>query len=205
MMTKYTIVLTENQASQLNDIMVGINASWGYASAPKLKIDIPVPMKESPAYKKGFEDGKKIADKDFEEIQDNTHDVVYMAYYNEALKDANHAIDVLEDMTVAEVKEWFEDCIGIDDVICEFTIQQIVKIIKTYEEEKKAEEIRVGDEVRSCKGDAVMVVTRVNEAKETITGIYDGCEYFNRDIADWEKTGRHFDEIEQLLSKLKER
>ena len=155
------------------------------------------------AYNKGFEDGNKIADKDLKEIQDSTYDVAY----NKALKDVNHAMDVLEDMTVAEVKEWFKDCIGIDDAVCTFTIQEIVRRTKAYEEKKKAEkEIKVGDEVTVTDSDALVgytfIVMQIIEKR--VVGIRDDWRlYENLNLEYLEKTGRHFDEVGQLLDKLR--
>ena len=201
---KYTIELTENQANQLNDIMIGINASWGYASAPKLKKAIPI--KQSPAYKKGFEDGNKIADKDLKEIQDSTYNMAY----NEALKDADHAMDVLKDMTVAEGEEWFGNCVGIDDVICKFTIQRIIDTTKAYEEKKKAEEIKVGDVVKfneKChnydhvKSREFLVLHVFDNGLVTL--LYDNGDTGAADRSLLDKTSRHIDEVEQLLDKLR--
>ena len=155
------------------------------------------------AYKNGFEDGNKIADKDLKEIQDSTYDVAY----NMALGDATHAISVLENMTETECAEWFEDCEEIGDVVCRFTIQGIIRRTKDYEEKKKAEEveektIKVGDEV---------ICNCPNEQKVIITAKYDGFVTFmrkdgacySRAEKDMKKTGRHFDEVEQLLDKLR--
>ena len=148
-------------------------------------------------YRKGIEDGNKIADRDLKEIQDSTFDVAY----NEALKDVDHAVDVLKSMTGTECAEWFEDCVGVDEVVCGFTVQRIVEITKAYEEKKKSEEIKVGDVVQQ-KG-AIMIVTRVNNIAKTISGINKDGEYFERDMYKWHKTGRHFDEVSLLLDKLK--
>lgn len=148
-------------------------------------------------YKVGLEDGNKIADKNLKEIRDSACDVAY----NKALKDTDHAMDVLKSMTGTECAEWFEDCVGVDEVVCGFTVQRIVEIIKAYEEKKKSEEIKVGDVVQQ-KG-AIMIVTRVNNIAKTISGVNKDGEYFERDMYKWHKTDRHFDEVEQLLDKLK--
>jgi len=150
-------------------------------------------------YRKGIEDGNKIADKDLKEIQESTYDVAY----NKALKDVNHAMDVLADMTVAEVKEWFKNCIGIDDVVCDFTVQRIVEIINAYEENKKAEEeIRVGDVVIT-RGGNIAVVTKVEDNCVRVM-FKDGSGFRDvHTVSELEKTSMHFNEVEQLLNKLR--
>ena len=147
-------------------------------------------------YNNGLKDGNKIADKDLKEIQDSTYDVAY----NTALKDTDHAMDVLKGMTETECAEWFEDCEEIGDVVCGFTVQRIVEIIKAYEEKKEAE-IKVGDEVITWANDKA-VATRVEDNCVRVM-FKDGSGFReSHTINELKKTGRHFDEVEQLLNKL---
>lgn len=147
------------------------------------------------AYKDGFEHGKLWA------IEENTKN--YDNGYNNALEDVNHAIDVLKDMTIAEAEKWFgEDCGGIDDVVCGFTIQRIIDTIKAYEEKKQAEKesIKVGDEV--LYGSSKLLVTKITNAS-ICTVNADGKVDTWRATAELIKTGRHFNEVSQLLDNLK--
>lgn len=131
------------------------------------------------------------------------HQGYYDNGYDNALEDVNHAIDVLRDMTVEECEEWFEGREGIDDVVCDITIQGIIRRTKAYEEKKKAEEeIRVGDEVYFVDPNDKSVVTFVDKETKRVTILTTRGKYASIRFSDAHKTGRHFDELEQLLSKL---
>lgn len=196
---KYTIELTEKQANQINDIMIGINASWGYASAPKLKMYIPSPWKGSFAYKKGYEDGAK-----------NQDEVQYKKGYNKGLEDAQEYIEKLYHYGMKELQNEFDD-ISIPDIIRNNSMTDIIAIIKAYEEKKKAEdEIKVGDVVKfneKChnydhvKAREFLVLHIFDNGLVTI--LYDNGDTGASKISLLDKTGRHFDEIEQLLDKLR--
>lgn len=221
---KYTIELTEKQANQLNDIMIGINASWGYASAPKLKMNLPLPITESPAYKKGLEDGNKIADKDLKEIQNTTYVATYSKGYNSAINDYNMMIQWLHDCT-DNFKEFMNKKYGYDimyltnphvdegvmlyDLICDHDIAEVISEFKKWQEEKKKaeeESIKVGDEVTVTDFDALVGYTFIvmQIIGKRVVGIRDDWRlYENLSLEYLEKTGRHFDEIEQLLDKMR--
>ena len=142
------------------------------------------------AYKDGFKHGKLWAIEEY----DNG--------YNNALADVNHAIDVLKGMLVKECEEWFEGCEGIDDVICSFTIQRIIDTTKAYEEKKKAEEFKIGDEVET-EGRYKAIVAYIYDRKVADLMFSDGSTG-KREIESLSKTGRNFgNEVEQLLDKLR--
>lgn len=160
-------------------------------------------------YEKGYEDGNKcLSDSELERIWENKldkakadgYDTGYDNGYNNGLKDVNHAMDVLKDMTGTECAEWFDDCVGVDAVVCGFSVHRIVEIIKAYEKIKKAEEeIKVGDEVKDLATDNIGVVMSIGKLIVYITnnGVY------TKTLGSLEKTGRHFDEVEQMLNKLR--
>ena len=156
-------------------------------------------------YQTGYEDGKEDGYACCRKNTELIHELKQAEYdkgYNNALDDIDHAIDVLKNMTVAECKEWFEfeNCIGIDDVVCEFTVQQIIETTKAYEEKKEAE-IKVGDEVISLSSGIKAVVTMVDD--ETVFVVYsDGiCGDFDKE--NFKKTGRTIKEIIQSLDELR--
>lgn len=78
-----------------------------------------------------------------------------------------------------------------------------------YEAWKKRDEIRVGDEVEytGCNETVRFVVTGI--VGERAYGFKHTCEYDDAgeycDIDMLRKTGRHFDEVEELLKKMKEK
>ena len=204
---KYTIELTEKQANRINDIMIGLNTSWGYPNIPKLKPNIPIPMKESPAYKKGFEDGNQIADKDLKAIRLSTYDMAY----NKGLEDLVHAIEVYLPLNSEERLDYFGTNIPISQYAIE-SPKDLIAMAKAYEEKKKAEEekkaeedtIKVGDEVKSICGGLVGVVTRVNQSTGRFRILFSDGSGGMTEIfpEDYEKTGRHFVQIAEVLEKL---
>lgn len=175
------------------------------------------------AYNKGYEDGAKNQDevqyqKGYNKgLEDGRAEATYntdlidelkQVEYIRGLEDVNHAIDVLKDMTVEECEEWFEDCNEIGDVVCTFTVQQIIEITKAYEEKKKAEEeIKVGDEIKSVYDNKLIgIVTKVNCQSGKIRILFsDGSGgILEMNPKDYKRTGRNFSaEIEQLLDKLR--
>lgn len=132
----------------------------------------------------------------------NVEDTYNVVYYK-ALEDVNHAIDVLKDMTVAECKEWFGGCIGIDDVVCAITIQDIIGRTKAYEETKKSEDtIECGDEVTILKNGITGIVFAI---KGGVYEILSSDAKWNKLLENQiKKTGRNFKtEVMQLLDRLR--
>jgi len=149
-------------------------------------------------YNKGFEDGKAEATYNTDLI-----DELKQVEYIRGLEDANHAMSVLTGMTDAERAEWFIDCLSVYGVVCGFTVQQIVEIINAYEEKKNADEesIKVGDEiVCNCPNEQRVIITSICDGWVTFMRKDGAC--YSRADKDLKKTGRHFDEVEQLLHKL---
>lgn len=155
------------------------------------------------AYSKGFEEGNKIADKDLKEIQDSTYDVAY-----------NKGVEDFENLFVYEhdYEQFFEDTYGskdpdynLFDLVVEYGAKKVLNDFKKWQEEKKkAEEeiFKVGDEVIGVS-DGKAIVTMVDDDDDNVMVVYiDGsCGEFNKET--FKKTGRHFDEVEQLLAKLR--
>lgn len=83
-------------------------------------------------------------------------------------------------------------------IMKDFSASEALEKIKAYEDEHK---IRVGDEVKAWYGNAI--VTCVNEKAKTANFFYktgeSGCDY----LKNIERTGRHFDEIEAMMEKMR--
>lgn len=97
----------------------------------------------------------------------------------------------------------------VDEIFVRCTASEAVSKIKAYEEQKKQEqdEIKVGDEVafhHEDRPDTVMFVTKVAE-----DGFIDGMDakgnlYAEKNPNNWTKTGRHLNEIVEVLKKMQE-
>lgn len=151
------------------------------------------------AYNKGFEDGNKIADKDLKEIQESTYDVAY-----------NKGVEDFEELFMYEddYEQFFEDTYGskdpdynLYDLVAKYGAKKVVDDFKKWQEEKKKveKEIKVGDEVKDLATDNIGVVMSIGKLIVYITnnGVYTNT------LGSLEKTGRHFDEVEQMLDKLR--
>ncbi len=122
-------------------------------------------------------------------------------------KEAWEAADKLNRMSIDEIREIFDDdplCVSVcrGNLFCCCTPELAIKKIREYEEKQK---IQVGDEVYYHDPTNARVVTRVLE----IDGITKAVQFTSNgrcvvdDIRDLHKTGRHFDEIENVLKNLK--
>ena len=86
-------------------------------------------------------------------------------------------------------------------VLKDYSASEAIAKIKEYEEkQKKADEIKVGDEVQSCDTRYIVVRIRDNGTFEAIgaCGTDEGL-----DLSKFHKTGRHFDEIEKIMKQMK--
>ena len=97
------------------------------------------------------------------------------------------------------------------DLCFGFPLPQEVTMNLSYQEAKakyeewlkQKDEIKVGDEY--CDADEVFVVTNVNNSDIVSVIFTDGSvdELFKKELRECKKTGRHFDEVEELLRKIK--
>ena len=81
------------------------------------------------------------------------------------------------------------------DIVLNYPPVELIDRIDAYKEEQK--KIKVGDEVKHKDTGRTFVVTK---AGDWLDGFNERGEQFAEKAAEcWEKTGRHFDEVEQLL------
>lgn len=148
-------------------------------------------------YKKGFEDGNKIADKDLKAIRVSTYDVAYNKALNDASELMAHITQDFIDNCYSNDKEY-----NLYDLNAKYGLAKVLKDYKAYKEKKEAE-IKVGDEVYFLDPNDKSVVTCVDKENRmaVILTIRGKCASIR--FSDAHKTGRHFDEIPQLLGKLK--
>lgn len=98
---------------------------------------------------------------------------------------------------------------GVKDAF-ELTARQAISKLKEYEERcEEAEEVtnilNVGDEIKFC--DTIEVVTHLmSTGIQTIDGMGNVSTWYFEDypLNGWEKTGRHFPQIAEVLSQMQE-
>lgn len=229
---KYTIELTNKQKAQMECIMeivhryVGFNPKLepmkttniestdeyqiGYKAGRKDGFDKGyaycrdntelIPKLKKQEYNKGFEDGKLWA------IDANAKDQqeYYDKGYNKALEDESELMAYI-------TQDFINNCYPNDkgynlyDLNAKYGLARVLKDYKTYKEKKKAEEIKVGDEIYSEMRDTKAIVISIDSWERWICLRADGLFFIiNDDVKEcWRKTGNRFDtEINQLLSKL---
>ena len=163
------------------------------------------------AYNKGFEDGKKenkanFSEEEINNIANKERQEGYDNGYNNALEDVSELMAYI-------TQEFIDNCYpnekgyNLYDLNAKYGLARILKDYKAYEKKKKAEkEIQVGDEIKSLYDEVFGVVTKVNSITGTIRVLFrDGSgATMDLKLRNFERTGRHFDELQQLLDKMKE-
>ena len=94
-------------------------------------------------------------------------------------------------------------------ILTTLTAQEAIEKIRQYEQEK--EEIKVGDEVKSGNERYVVLQKYLNNIDEPMAVLFNRRDeeisffhLYNGNGAIFEKTGRHFPEIAEVLQKMKE-
>lgn len=150
-------------------------------------------------YKVGREDGynKGIADsKDALFTEEEVNDIANKERqygYNQGLEDASNLIAYGDSKFVKACYPSDADY-SLYDLNAKYGLADIVEKFKAYEKE-----IKIGDEVKDLASDNIGVVMAIGNLVVYIT---DNGVYTNK-LGSLEKTGRHFDEVGQLLDKLK--
>lgn len=153
-------------------------------------------------YNKGLEDGKADAIYNTDLI-----DELKQVEYIRGLEDAKTYIVKLYSYGMVEMENEFDET-TIPDIITNNPMTDIIATIDAYEERKKAEEeIKVGDEViiTGLKDiETIGIITMLANNNYTVICLINGSEMARVTKNDIKPTGRHFEEIEHLLSELKE-
>lgn len=151
----------------------------------RIKDDVDYIAEE--AYKKGYAEGEKQAKENYQKGLSDAWECAKKIACMES--DGGMPCQVLADIF---------DCDG--RIIATHSASEAIAKIKAYEEEQN--KIRLGDEVilKSDCTKAVIVATGIKGWWRVITENRCTNTWHENDI---EKTGRHFDEIETLMEKMK--
>ena len=168
----------------------------GYQEGMQLSID-DAKLKE--AYQKGLADGRNQDAKDFADMYDSG--------YSEGLKDAWNAARKISSMDSPTRDEVFGLVIT-SNIFDENTASEAIEKIQQYEQEK--EEIKAGDEIKSGNERYIVLQKYLNNIDELMVVLFnrrDGeisvFHLYNGNGAIFEKTGRHFPEIVEVLKKMR--
>ena len=151
-----------------------------------------------------FNDGYKKCLKDFEQIKKEAYEKGYAdakCGYENGFENGIivvwEAVRKIGDMTLEEQGKIF-NTITLRDIVSKFTASEVIEKLKVYEEDA---EIKVGDEVITASGKAV--VTGVGPVHFEYDNA-DGSHGFDK-VKNVKKTGRHFSEIAAVFEKMRER
>ena len=218
---KYTIELTNKQLKRfkhMNKALIKMGMGFDILSLLEPienSWESELEKHKRQAYDKGYADGKADAIYNTD-LLDELKQVEYNKGYNSAINDYNAMYEWLHDCFVDFEKfllekgfytdEKFSDGFVVGqlmyDLICNYDIAEVISEFKKWQEEKKkAKKINVGDEVITQERN-IAVVTRVKDNCVRVM-FKDGSGFrAQHTINELTKTGRHFDEVEQLLDKL---
>ena len=150
-------------------------------------------------YNEGYSDGYKQACE--EEFND---DEVYIRGLNNGWECArkiasNNGLSCSSLLTIFGCDEW-------EDILAEYSALVAIEKVAAYEKEQKKEKIiKVGDEIKNR--DTVEVVTCLKSTgMQTIDSEGNVSTWYFEDhpLDEWEKTGRHFPQITELLAQMKD-
>lgn len=154
-------------------------------------------------YQQGFEDGRTALC----DCKDNMEGE-YNRGLNDAWEAARKLVHPVNGGYTDDEKEMIFDNLTSDSILLHYTASEAIDKIKEYEQQKQ-DTIQVGDEVYSEMNDLRFIVTRIITSKhmditvKRYEGICtDGACYDNlpEDIV---KTGRHFDQIAEVLNEMR--
>lgn len=160
----------------------------------------------------GFEKwDEQSAIKQLEEFSKGVSDDIEDAYQrglHDAWEAARKIIAIPMDggLTTGEIDDIFGEASTVI-VIGKFTAEQAIEKLAAYEGKKKAEEIKVGDEVCAKDGfcKTKLIVVRLDPYEPLFSGVdCKGCTYANQEVCDFTKTGRHFPQVAELLAAMEE-
>lgn len=158
------------------------------------------------AYQRGFKAGFESATNGFQKSIEENKDRFIEQGRNEAWEAARKVAcgTLVGGYSYNDLIKVFDTSVY-DNIFTRFTATEAIKKLKVWEQKKEQQEdeINVGDEVAYFHDSKVkFIVTKVKNNR--ISGINATGEFSDKNATCWEKTGRTFPEIAQVLAKMKE-
>lgn len=155
---------------------------------------------------KQVEDLTPYTEPDLEQVKKD-YDAFYEHGYEQGLADAWDAVTKIANIPYGEEEKVFGSSGW--NFIKNHNASEAIEKIRQYEQEK--EEIKVGNEVKSGDEKYIVLQKYLNNIDELMVVLFnrrDGeigtWHMYNANGAIFEKTGRHFQEIAEVLRKMKE-
>ncbi len=158
-------------------------------------------------YKQGYESG--VASQGFtdgyteEEVERREKEA-----YQKGLEKAWETAKYIASLTGNDVKrrEIIGDC-AVWYAFTKYTASEVIANIEAYEQKQNQGEIKVGDEVYlidEYHPRVVTCITKINGENPSAVQFTESGRWVVDDVTELHKTGRHFDQIEEVLKALKE-
>lgn len=155
-------------------------------------------------YKQGYEDGK--ADTPFTDTEEAEKKA-----YDRGLSDAWELVKRIEStpedggLTNKQIVEVFGQYWSSFELYMAFSVGEAMYLMKAYEDKQKQDaEIKVGDEVYSDAFNDKGIVTHITTDKVScVCIICNGFTMMRVGLCGLHKTGRHFDQIAEVLAELR--
>lgn len=158
-------------------------------------------------YKQGYETGvatQGFVDGYTEEEVERREKEAYQKGLEKAWETAKYIVsltgnDVKRREIIGDCAAWY--------AFTHYTASEVIANIEAYEQKQKQGEIKVGDEVYlidECHPRVVTCITKINGENPTAVQFTESGRWVADDVTELHKTGRHFDQIEEVLKALKE-
>jgi hypothetical protein len=204
-MSDLRMELIQGQLQDIEENVRSIKATWGNTimTLDNIKSNLKADRQKAidEAYQKGLNDSAKV--------QESATDAAYQCGLNAAWQTAKYLFSEMTDTEINLVfpQEWNN---GGFKALMALHPQDAIDRIKAYEEQKKAAEIKVGDEVCFvfAGGETIepFIVFSIKDdnGKKYYEGIQTSDGRWVSGGLKYYKTGRHFSQVEKLLKAMKE-
>lgn len=160
------------------------------------------------AYDKGYKDGTK---EKLANAMIYDHEEAEKKAYDKGLSDAWDLVKRIEStpedggLTNKQIVEVFGQYWSSFELYRAFSVEEAMDLMKAYEDKQKQDaEIKVGDEVYSDAFDDKGIVTHITTDKVScVCIICNGFTTMKVGLCGLHKTGRHFDQIAEVLAELR--
>ena len=143
-------------------------------------------------YRSGYEEGR--------DSNDYSAKKTYEAYLK-GINDAWECAEIISNMEWEDLQKAFHYEGNLENILLHFTASEAMQKIKDYEE-RKTEEIKVGDEVYDKYNPYPRVVASINE--QDMADLIDARGNAHSDsVFCIKKTGRHFPQIAEVLEQMR--
>lgn len=146
-----------------------------------------------------------ISEREYENLKKYDEEGIKKEGYEKGLNEAWEIAKKISMMDYSESVKIFGSKFEGKQFWKHYSAAEAIQKIKEYEEKKKEEEVKVGDEIQSSEQTEKAVVLSIGA--DGYWGCLQNNSFFtvnDKQKKYWKKTGKHYDEVEKIFQKLKE-